>query len=153
MNLLIVGGLLVVGILAILGLVFVMMGEGRARAASTLRSQEAQASLPSQQSRQAVHTASEASARAVSQAASPLTEPASVSTAPTISVPAKMQVASSMNGQFHELSTEIHRLHQQVQEIEHRLSVLTNMVDSIERGQRDYSDIEDEMADVSETVV
>ncbi len=48
------------------------------------------------------------------------------------------------NGSFHKLSTELHALHGQAQEIEHRLSILTEMVERIENNQNTYTSIEEE---------
>ena len=46
------------------------------------------------------------------------------------------------NGQFHRLSVELHSLHGQAQEIEDRLSVLTEMVEHIEDDQNSYTSVE-----------
>jgi hypothetical protein len=51
------------------------------------------------------------------------------------------------NGQFHRLSVELHSLHGQAQEIENRLSVLTEIAERIENNQN-FTSIED---DVTET--
>ncbi len=50
-----------------------------------------------------------------------------------------------MNGQLHELSAELHDLHQQAQDIEHRLSILTEMMGHIKRSQAGRSSIEEEV--------
>jgi hypothetical protein len=48
------------------------------------------------------------------------------------------------NGQFHELSAQLSTLHEQAQEFEHRLSVLTEMIQRIEHGQGDQISFEEE---------
>ena len=47
------------------------------------------------------------------------------------------------NGQLHELATQLQMLHQQSQELERRLSVLTNMVEHIQRSQNGRLSIEE----------
>lgn len=46
------------------------------------------------------------------------------------------------NGQFHELSVELHTLREQAQEMEIRLNRLTDMIERIERTQTIHSDFE-----------
>ena len=48
------------------------------------------------------------------------------------------------NGQLHEVASQLQTLHQQAQELERRLSVLTNMIEHIERSQNGRLSIEDE---------
>ena len=47
------------------------------------------------------------------------------------------------NGQLHELVSQLQTLHQQSQELERRLSVLTNMVEHIQRSQNSRLSIEE----------
>ncbi len=55
------------------------------------------------------------------------------------------------NGQFHELSVELHTLHQQAQELERRLSIITLMIDHIELSQNGNASIEHEAREMNET--
>src|SRR6266568_4075808 len=60
------------------------------------------------------------------------------------------QRLSSLNGQFHELASEVRTLHQQASQLEQRLSILTEMVDHIERTQGGRFSIEEETAPTSD---
>jgi hypothetical protein len=51
---------------------------------------------------------------------------------------------SISNGQWHELSAQLSTLHEQAQEFEHRLNVLTEMIWGIEHAQNEYVNVEDE---------
>ena len=63
------------------------------------------------------------------------------------------QHLSSLNGQFHELASEIRTLHQQASQLEQRLSILTEMVDHIERAQGGRISIEEEAAPTSDNTL
>ncbi|HEV2655571.1 MAG TPA: hypothetical protein VGU68_13515 [Ktedonobacteraceae bacterium] len=52
--------------------------------------------------------------------------------------------AAFINGQFHELATQLRILHQQAQEIERRLSMLSQAADAIKRSQSPSFSIEEE---------
>ncbi len=55
------------------------------------------------------------------------------------------------NGQLLELSAQLHTLHQQAQELERRLSVLTNMIEDIEHSHYERVGIgEEEELDTTE---
>ena len=119
MNLLIIGGLLALGLLAIVGAVFLAMGERRAAAPS-----------PS----------------ATARTTQPLKQPAG---APTAKMPATKETLPAvreetqlvLNGQSHELTNElrtlheIRSLHEQAWQLEQRLSALTEIADHLEHAQ------------------
>ena len=127
MNLLIIGGLLAFGILALLGSVFLAMGERQAAA------REATAPSPS----------------ATAKTTQPLKPPSGMSAA---QMPATDETLPTvleetplvLNGQFHELANELRTLHEYAMELEQRLSVLTGIADHIEHTQANHINIEEE---------
>lgn len=138
MNTLIVGGLLLVGVVALVILFFIARSGGEARP-------QAQAATPSPAVNQ---TRSQAQASA----SVPLAEAEPVSL-PTISEPAPLAFNDEpeylLNGQMHELSYELQTLHQQAQEIERRLSVLNMMVEQIESSSNHHGGISKNASDLS----
>jgi hypothetical protein len=118
---LIIGGLFVVALIALVALVFVLRSEQRT-------SGKAPANAP---------TNATPDGAANSQPDELTTTNTNESSSPVASVPvptAESRFAMG-NGQFHEFSTELHTLHEQSQEIEHRLSILSEMIERIERTQ------------------
>jgi hypothetical protein len=146
-NLLIVGGLFAVAILAIIGIVLLSLGERRAEA---IRKANAQSMAPAiaKSTRPTVPlNAPENSERSAS----------TVAKEPVIqrrAFPRKGDAANAdheensllpmLNGQFHEFVDELRDLHQQAWELEHRLNTLTQMVDRIERTQANRISIEED---------
>ncbi len=51
---------------------------------------------------------------------------------------------SISEGQLHEFAVELHTLHEQAQELEHRLSILTEMIGRIQHSQNGHSSLEEE---------
>ena len=141
MNLLIIGGLLVVAAAAIIGAVLIGMSEQR-----TERARNARLKQP---------TSTASSDLATNKLMEEPTTTASGPNFPTTresNLPSKGedQRLSSLNGQFHELASEIRTLHQQASQLEQRLSILTQMVDHIERTQGGRFSIEEETAPTSD---
>ena len=144
MNLLIIGGLLVVAAAAIIGAVLIGMSEQRAETARN-------ASL-----KQPISTASsDMTTRKL------VEEPTTTASRPNFpttresNLPSRGedQGLSSLNGQFHELVSEIRTLHQQALQLEQRLSILTEMVDHIERTQGGRFSIEEETTPTSDNTL
>ena len=146
-NLLIIGGLFAIALLAIIGIVALSLGERRAEAA---RKTPVQAPEPTI-TRTARPTVPLASAENHDSVARP------VAKEPVIqrrSFPRQGETGSTnqqensllpmLNGQFHEFVDELRSLHQQAWELEHRLSSLTQMVDRIERSQAHHVSIEED---------
>ena len=129
MSTLIIGGLFVVALLALVGLVFVLRSES-----STTRAAQTKPVGP--QSSATSHVA------ATSQPVTATHGDVSSSLAPAPTVPDSIEPEephfAMANGQFHELAEELHTLHEQSQEIEHRLSILSEMIERIERSQDAY---------------
>jgi uncharacterized protein HemX len=114
-NLLIIGGLLVLAVVAILGAVL-LSRSGEANGAATKTTPALQA--PSQ----------------------PSTPPAPATEAS--SEAANRQYQSLLNGQFHEMAGEIRTLHQQARQLEQRLSALSEMVNQIALTRNDDGSVE-----------
>ena len=113
MNLLIIGGLLALGLLAIVGAVFLAMGERRAAAPS-----------PS------------ATARTTQPLKQPTGAPAAKMPATKETLPAvREETPLVLNGQYHELANELHTLHRHAIELEQHLSALTEIADHLEHAQ------------------
>ena len=151
MSTLIIGVLFVVALVAIVGLVFVLRSERRpqqvdiqetppplvpADASASALEQEVptnealpvlpaqpvpQASLEQEQEEQTVPVARQDSATSTAYDGA-YTQPVS-------------EVRVRLNGQFYELANSLRDLRQQASEMEQRLNVLTEMIDSIERRQ------------------
>lgn len=146
MNLLIIGGLFAVAILAIIGIVLLFLSE---RGAEAARKANAHSVTPpvAQTTRPTVPLTPEQS--------EPMPHP--VAKEPVIqrrTFPRKGETSGTdheknsllpmLNGQFHEFVDELRDLHQQAWELEHRLSTLTQMVDRIERTQANSISIEED---------
>ena len=131
MNLLIIGGLLVVGVLAISGAVLLSLSEQRAE--TTRKNHELLPALPTNRNLTV-------KLRPLEEAVD--SQPAEAET--TLATIEGEQAPSTLNGQFHELAGEIRSLHQQAQSLEQRLGVLTEMVDHIEHSQGNRTSNEEE---------
>ncbi|MBV9229735.1 MAG: hypothetical protein JOZ18_10515 [Chloroflexi bacterium] len=119
MNLLIIGGLLIVAAAAIIGAILLGINEQRTEATRSISVKPS----PSTESSQLVTRKLE-------------DEPVLVR--PNAPAREEEQRLPSLNGQFHELAGEIRTLHQQAWQLEQRLSILTEMVDHIENTQGDH---------------
>ena len=139
MTLLIIGGLLVVALLAILGAVFLGVSEQRADKARTTSSvtisSPSSTSLVEQQS-----AAPRAPMRTVPLGQNP-PPTAERSLRPT----GDSQQQYALNGQFHELAVELQTLYQHAWELERRLRTLAEVADRIEKTNNNQIDIEEEI--------
>ena len=146
MNLLIIGGLFAVAILAIIGIVLLSLSE---RGAEAARKANAQSVTP------AVAQSARPTVPLTPERSEPMVQP--VAKEPVIqrrTFPRKGETTGAdhednallpmLNGQFHEFVDELRDLHQQAWELEHRLSTLTQMVDRIERTQANHISIEED---------
>ena len=129
MNLLIIGGLLVIAAAAILGAVLLSISEQRAEKA---RANGVPASVPTNTSPSANNT-SNPGTPANRSAAIRQTQP--VTGDRSFSSRGDDQQISALNGQFHELASELRTLYQHAWELEQHLRVLTESVDRIEQSQ------------------
>ena len=138
MTILIVGGMLLVALLAILGAVFLSVGDQRANRA---------------QANGNVTVSSPATVPLVEQssAASPATEktsPQRQNQPPTSERPLSTigggQQPYTLNGQFHELAVELQTLYQHAWELERRLRTLADVAVRIEQTQSNPIGIEEE---------
>jgi len=124
-NFLIIGGLLAIGIVAILGAILLSRGEPR-----TERTRNARPANPIPPT-----TLVEGSGIDRPNDALPSGEKSLVS---------QEGLRPMLNGQFHELAGEIHSLHQQAWHLEQRLNALANMVDQVQRTQSSHTNSEEE---------
>lgn len=132
MNLLIIGGLFVVAVLAIVGAVLLSRG-GDSSSTSTKNTPTAEV----QAQTNLIERSGPAGANTTSPAAQTSYMSAPVETSYTS---ANSRLAQPLlNGQFRELAGEIRTLHQQAWQLEQRLSALTEMVNQIERASSGYS--------------
>jgi len=146
-NLLIIGGLFAVAILAIIGIVLLALSE---RGTETTRKANAQLTAPT-----VAKTARPTVPLNIPENGEHAELPvAKESVIQRRTFPRKGEAASAnheensllpmLNGQFHEFVDELRDLHQQAWELEHRLSTLTQMVDRIERTQTNRISIEED---------
>jgi hypothetical protein len=146
-NLLIIGGLFLLAIVAILGAILLSRGGevgGSAKNNTTTTQPAGQTNLIERGAHAAANTTNRPAATAQAgfmtapdagtpHTPTPPTEPESSYTAA-----ASRQAQFLLNGQFVELAREIRTLHQQAWQLEQRLSVLTEMVNQVEDSQGGY---------------
>jgi hypothetical protein len=137
MTLLIIGGMLIVALLAILGAVFLGVSDQRATKA------QANGNIT-------VSSPGTVPLVAQSSAATPATEkimPQRPNQPPTsertLSTIGGGQQPYALNGQFHELTVELQTLYQHAWELERRLRTLAEVADRIEKTQNDQIGIEE----------
>lgn len=135
MNLLIVGGLFGVAILAIIGIVLLMVGERNAEATRAASTQPVAASAPEQRQPTSTLVTGKLVPR---EPDAPEKEKTSVEGLDTNSL------VPALNGQFHEFVAELRDLHRQAWEIEQRLSVLTKLVERAQTDARHHVNIKED---------
>lgn len=130
MNTLILGAIFLVALLAIVGIIWLAMGErqGSGKAAAipaTSGNEQAhkQASAPSTTPMVGKVEGGTATAKGA------LSVPSQIEDA----VPSDEQAFPTFNGQFYELAAQLRALHREVQDVERRLNALTAMVNRIEK--------------------
>src|SRR5215469_6740456 len=135
---LIIGGLLILAVLAIVGAVLLSIGEQRADRSSASSRATPNTSIPAPALPQAPIVSSGAAQTAPARQGVPVT-------------PEKPQRATvespqlyALNGQFRELAAELRTLYQQAWDLERRLRVLMEMADRIEDRQDSQISIEEE---------
>ena len=130
MTLLIIGGLLIVALLAILGAVFLSVNDQRADRART----NGGASL-----------SSTATNPVLVQQSTAIRQSMPVSTERSLRSKQINQQPYALNGQFHELAVELQTLYQHAWELERRLRTLADVADRIEKTHSNQIDIEEEI--------
>ncbi len=149
MNLLIIGGLFAVAILAVAGIVFLSLSERNAEAARrTYTPPAAPTATVAQSARPTVPLTAaedrEPAPRTPAKESVIQRQKLSRKSETTGADREENQLLPMLNGQFHEFVDELRDLHQQAWDLEQRLSVLTQMVDHIERTQANRISIEEE---------
>ncbi len=132
MNIVIIGGLFAIALLAVLALVFLVRGEPRTSKKNVTKVDNEPLKLS--------ETAQVAASGTPTLPGLPTTE-AETEVMPELHNVQQFPVG---NGQFHRLSVELHSLHGQAQEIENRLGVLTEMIEGIENDQGHYTHVEED---------
>jgi hypothetical protein len=126
MNLLIVGGLLILGLLAILGAAFLARGE---------KGVEGIVKKPAL-------TPAPGSAEMGEAGQEPVVK--DVGMGQNLPVPQEEAHIAMLNGQFHELAEGLRSLYQESQELERRLNLLVKIANHMEYVQRDHVSVEEE---------
>ena len=144
MSTLIIGGLFALALLAIVGLAFLLRSEPRTPKVPVTRVDNEPLKMS--------ETAQIASAGAPTQPGLPAPKEDIAPSVRTIPLQQHVQRFPLANGQFHKLSDELHALHTQAQEIEQRLSVLSEMIERIEHDQRQYTSVDEDAAHRTETI-
>jgi hypothetical protein len=136
-NILILGGLFALGIVAILGVLLLGRGEqGQNKAIANGTGVQVPSPVEP-------HPASDPEAPATSRSQR-LTVP--LDRTPTLVGLDEQSASVRVNQQFHELADEIRALHQHAWDLEQRLSALTEMVDHVERVQNGHTSVEEEQS-------
>jgi hypothetical protein len=153
-SLLIVGGLLIVGVLAIVGVVMLSINEQRSEAAkgTAMATSQAQSALPGTSHAVEVPNSTGQAQPETGNTSRAVDIP--TSGRPTVRLDEGRAFVSSdegdlratLNGQFRELSHEIHSLHDQAWQLTQRLGALTDMIDHIEGDRGGHTTIEEDTA-------
>jgi hypothetical protein len=146
-NLLIIGGLFVLAVVAILGAILLSRGEtnGSASKSTDVTGPPEQTNLISRSGPAAAPAADSTTQAAQTAylaepgAGTSYTPPPSVESAASYAPTADRLAQPLLNGQFHELAGEIRTLHQQAWQLEQRLSALSEMINQVERSQGSYA--------------
>jgi uncharacterized membrane protein YccC len=138
-TLLIIGGLLIVALLAILGAVFLSVSEQRADKARTNSSV-----IVSSSSATPLVEQSSAASR-VAERTTPLRQNLSPTAERPLSPTGGDQQQYALNGQFHELAVELQTLYQHAWELERRLRTLAEVADRIEKTNSNQIGSEEEI--------
>jgi hypothetical protein len=139
MTLLIIGGMLIVALLAILGAVFLSVNDQRANKAQANGNVTVSSpgTVPLVEQPSATSKATERTA--------PLGQNLSYSAEGSLHTPVNDQQPYILNGQFHELTVELQTLYQHAWELERRLRTLADVADRIEKTQSNQIGIEEEL--------
>jgi len=130
-NLLVVGGLFIIGVLALVALVFVIRGETAAQKSSNVAPP-----VPTKQGEPAIHTIADEPSSSGEVAGTAGEETASVGNH------AIDEWQPLVNEQLYELKNELRGLHEQAQGLEQRLRTIVDMVERIEQAQNGRFPIE-----------
>ena len=134
MNILILGLLLLVAAAAILGAVLLSLSDQRASRASRAQASVPPPAAPAAEGRPPLVTRRLEDEPVPSSATLPHLNEATNTLPYSPEAHDEEFAPPTLNGQFHELASEIRSLHQQASHLEQRLNVLTEMVASIEQS-------------------
>lgn len=138
MNLLIIGGLVLIAVAAILGAIFLSISETRAdkARANGYAAPTSRPTIPLENPTSNLGRPTGVSA--------PMRQAPPVAAERPLPTRGESQQLPSLNGQFRELAVELRSLYQQAWELEQRLRGLTEIVDRIEESQAGHFSIEEE---------
>lgn len=148
MSTLIIGGAFVVALLALIGLVFLLRSEPNESATpakpATMPAKAEPVAAPVVPTPMSAPQASVPQRPASVQRTALVTQKLPLHQKAELPAISEEEVFPVSNGQFHELSAQLATLHEQAQEFEHRLSVLTEMIRHIEHTQDSHSSFEED---------
>jgi hypothetical protein len=138
-TLLIIGGLLIVAILAILGAIFLSVSDQRTAKAQTNGSvvMNSQSTTPLVEQSLSTSRTTERSM--------PTRQNLPPAAERPLSATGGGQQQYALNGQFHELAVELHTLYQHAWELERRLRMLSEVAERIEKTQNNQIGTEEEL--------
>jgi hypothetical protein len=138
MTLAIIGGLLIIALLAILGAIFLSRTDQR-----TARLQTARIAASTSDVKPLIQQSSAANPANVNSATLSQNVPSTVERATSPAMGGQQQYP--LNGQFHELTIELQTLYQHAWELERRLRTLTEVASRIEKTQSNEVSTEQEI--------
>lgn len=143
-SMLVVGGLLVIGLVALLGAVFLAMGDRHAeRRTQGAAAPVADAPATTQASEPQARPTQQLQSTQQLQQTQPFTHNRSrelIADEPTMMLAAEEVRLAALNGQIQELTAMLRSMYQQTADLEQRLNALGALADRIERSQNGYAD-------------
>ncbi len=145
MSTLIIGGAFVVALLALIGLVFLVRSESSANVAGAKVPPQARPeSVPVVAASIATPQESVSQRPVTGQRMAPVTQKLPLHLEEQLSALQEEEAFPVSNEQLHELLAQLSILHEQAQEFEHRLSILTEIILRIEHAQDDHVSFEED---------
>lgn len=141
MNVLIIGGLLVVAAAAVIGAILLGRSEQQTELTPSIG-----VSQPASTASDQLKTRKLEDEAVLARPDLPTMRESTTTLVGRMEAREEEQMHASLNGQLHEMANEIRELHQHAWDLEQRLGTLTNMVDHLERVQRDHSSSEGEQS-------
>ncbi len=143
MNQLIAGGLLVLGVLFLVALVFVIRSEP-----ATQESADVPPPVPTEQEEPKIQSTTDEASSTIE---APFT-PGENALLPVTENHAVTEWYPLADGQFYEMVNELRSMRNQAQELEHRLSALIDMAQRVEQTQNGYFPIEEQVSPEAQVI-
>jgi hypothetical protein len=141
MNLLVAGGLLLFGVVALVAVVFVIRSEP-----ATKESVSVPPPVPAEQGEPEIQAVADEPSSSGETLDTPQEE-----TTPVAENQALNEWQPLANGQLYELKNELRSLHDQAQELAHRLKTMVDMVERVEQAQNGRFPVEGQPSDAANT--